>query len=63
MFCEHCRRRSNGPPPLAVTYPGWGSPAWFWDGAAVDPVGKRCKLCSWACRIAGYAVDLKTQTA
>ena len=51
-----CRHKSNEPNPIGRSHPqGFDGPCWPFPGTAEDPHGKRCLLCPWAFKLAGYA--------
>ena len=63
--CEVCTHKSHEPNPIKDrTIPGFDWPTWPWaSGTSIDPVGKRCSLCPWAHKIAGYNESLKDLVA
>jgi hypothetical protein len=53
--CDMCRHKSCEPSPLAnCQIEGFDKTTWPWDGTSEDPQGRRCLLCPWVFRIAGF---------
>lgn len=59
IACELCKHKSNEPNPLTTEVEGFTGPTWPFQGTPSDPGGRRCKLCPWVWRVAGYKTDLK----
>lgn len=65
IACEVCKHKSSEPSPfralpgLLAGVQGFDGPCWPFAGPTSSPTARKCLLCPWVHKIAGYSEPLK----